>query len=92
MLFIVAHFQCTLVSLSYKIKATSPYALPSPLCAAVVVSMETFSSNEACGGQHSSGRRWNNLAVRQSYTKLIYISKHEPWTVPYNVCCGGWKK
>lgn len=70
-------------------KTHSPIRHPPPLCAAVVVvSMETFSSDEACGGQHSSGKRWNNIAVRQSYTKFIYISKHEPWTVPYNVCCG----
>lgn len=45
-----------------------------------------FPPAQAFGGWPSSGRRWNNIVARQSYTNLIYISKHEPWTVAYSVC------
>ncbi len=45
-----------------------------------------FPPDQACEGHPSSGRRWNNIVARQSYTNLICISKHEPWTVAYSVC------
>lgn len=86
MLSIAAQRQCTLVSLSSQRRKhlpSHPLALVPPL---LWFLWRRFPPDQACGRHPSSGRRWNNIVARQSYTNLIYISKHGPWTVAYSVC------